>query len=147
VPEKKLSCSIHWHSSITIFTKQGHFVSINKGKLCGESHSSNIHKHKHKHTCRVNSNQFRQKMRCFGFIVIGLVAVLGGLPFSSNAKLEPCFYKKTCPQVHFIVFKVVEKVSRTDPRMPASLVRLFFHDCFVQVCKFTCLFILPFYLI
>ncbi|KAG5105195.1 hypothetical protein JHK82_042165 [Glycine max] len=73
-------------------------------------------------------------MRCFGFIVIGLVAVLGGLPFSSNAKLEPCFYKKTCPQVHFIVFKVVEKVSRTDPRMPASLVRLFFHDCFVQGC-------------
>ncbi|KAL5140737.1 Peroxidase 22 [Glycine soja] len=57
---------------------------------------------------------------------------LEGYPFSSNAGLDPFFYKKSCPQVHFIVFRVVEKVSRTDTRMPASLVRLFFHDCFVQ---------------
>lgn len=76
-----------------------------------------------------------RKMRCFGLVVIGLVVVLGGLPFSSNAGLDPFFYKKSCPQVHFIVFRVVEKVSRTDTRMPASFVRLFFHDCFVQVCK------------
>ncbi|KAG5005815.1 hypothetical protein JHK82_023795 [Glycine max] len=57
---------------------------------------------------------------------------LEGYPFSSNAGLDPFFYKKSCPQVHFIVFRVVEKVSRTDTRMPASFVRLFFHDCFVQ---------------
>ncbi|CAJ1962924.1 unnamed protein product [Sphenostylis stenocarpa] len=74
------------------------------------------------------------KMRFVCVVVMGLVVVLGGLPFSSDAQLDPCFYKKSCPQVHSIVFNVVQKVAKTDPRMPASLLRLFFHDCFVQGC-------------
>ncbi|XP_029125264.1 peroxidase 15-like [Cajanus cajan] len=75
-------------------------------------------------------------MRCLGLVAIALscvVAVLGGLPFS-NAQLDPYFYWNTCPKLHSIVFKVVKKVSKTDPRLPASLVRLHFHDCFVQGC-------------
>ncbi|XP_027933765.1 peroxidase E5-like [Vigna unguiculata] len=67
-------------------------------------------------------------------VVVTALVVLGGLPFSSDAQLDPFFYRWTCPPVRNVVFKVVEKVSRRDPRMPASLVRLFFHDCFVQGC-------------
>ncbi|XP_058752548.1 peroxidase E5-like [Vicia villosa] len=60
--------------------------------------------------------------------------VFGGLTFSSDAQLDPNFYAKTCPQLQPIVLKVLSKVAKKDPRMPASLIRLFFHDCFVQGC-------------
>lgn len=63
-----------------------------------------------------------------------VVVVFGGLPFSSNAQLSPDFYAKTCPQLQSIAFQILEKVSKTDSRMPASIIRLHFHDCFVQVC-------------
>lgn len=63
-----------------------------------------------------------------------VVVVFGGLPFSSNAQLRPDFYAKTCPQLQSIVFQILEKVSKTDSRMPASIIRLHFHDCFVQGC-------------
>ncbi|KAJ1420916.1 Secretory peroxidase [Sesbania bispinosa] len=63
-----------------------------------------------------------------------LVVVIGALPFPSNAQLDPSFYRNTCPKVHSIVREVVRAVSKKDPRMLASLVRLHFHDCFVQGC-------------
>ncbi|XP_061373671.1 peroxidase 15-like [Gastrolobium bilobum] len=63
-----------------------------------------------------------------------IVVVLGGLPFSSDAQLDPSFYRDTCPKVHSLVREVVRDVSKKDPRMLASLVRLHFHDCFVQGC-------------
>ncbi|WVY93799.1 hypothetical protein V8G54_032887 [Vigna mungo] len=67
-------------------------------------------------------------------VVVTALVVLGGLPFSSDAQLDPYFYLWTCPPVRHVVFKVVERASQKDPRLPASLVRLFFHDCFVQGC-------------
>nr|AII99874.1 peroxidase [Cicer arietinum] len=56
------------------------------------------------------------------------------LPFSLDAQLDPSFYSKTCTNVSSIVREVVRNVSKTDPRMLGSLVRLYFHDCFVQGC-------------
>ncbi|RDY07978.1 Peroxidase 15, partial [Mucuna pruriens] len=63
-----------------------------------------------------------------------LMMVLSALPFSSHANLDPSFYKDTCPTLHSIVSKVVRDVSKSDPRMLGSLLRLHFHDCFVQGC-------------
>ncbi|TKY66358.1 Peroxidase 15 [Spatholobus suberectus] len=63
-----------------------------------------------------------------------VLVVLGALPFSSDAQLEPSFYRETCPTVHSIVREVIRDVSKLDPRMLASLIRLHFHDCFVQGC-------------
>jgi len=73
-------------------------------------------------------------LRAVAIALCCVVVVLGGLPFSSNAQLDPAFYKNTCPKLHSIAFKVLRKVAKTDPRMPASIIRLHFHDCFVQVC-------------
>jgi len=72
-----------------------------------------------------------------------VVVVLGELPFSSNAQLDPSFYRNTCPNVSSIVREVIRSVSKKDPRMLGSLVRLHFHDCFVQVCILSsfCIFI------
>lgn len=47
--------------------------------------------------------------------------------------LFPEFYQFSCPQTNEIVMSVLERAIAQDPRMAASLLRLHFHDCFVQV--------------
>ncbi|XP_074295173.1 peroxidase 72-like [Silene latifolia] len=48
--------------------------------------------------------------------------------------LYPQFYDHSCPRAQEIVNSVVAKAVFEEPRMAASLVRLLFHDCFVQGC-------------
>uniref|UniRef100_A0A164YBU2 Peroxidase n=1 Tax=Daucus carota subsp. sativus TaxID=79200 RepID=A0A164YBU2_DAUCS len=55
----------------------------------------------------------------------------GGGTFSG---LFPEYYGFTCPQANDIVMSVLKKAIADDPRMAASLLRLHFHDCFVQGC-------------
>ncbi|OAY72816.1 Peroxidase 40 [Ananas comosus] len=43
-------------------------------------------------------------------------------------------YQTTCPQAEDIIFAGVEEAVANDPRMAASLLRLHFHDCFVDGC-------------
>lgn len=52
--------------------------------------------------------------------------------------LFPEFYQSSCPQVDDIVMSVLEKAIAKEPRMAASLLRLHFHDCFVQVFSYLC---------
>ncbi|KAL4380749.1 hypothetical protein AHAS_Ahas04G0064600 [Arachis hypogaea] len=72
-------------------------------------------------------SSFKVVALCYGVFMFGVF-------LSSEAQLDPSFYNKTCPNVHSIVREVINNVSKTDPRMPASLLRLHFHDCFVQGC-------------
>ncbi|XP_019180782.1 PREDICTED: peroxidase 40 [Ipomoea nil] len=44
------------------------------------------------------------------------------------------WYQDSCPEAEAIVFAWVERVVSEDPRMAASLLRLHFHDCFVNGC-------------
>ncbi|XP_031251888.1 peroxidase 12-like [Pistacia vera] len=44
------------------------------------------------------------------------------------------FYKKSCPKVESIVRKQLKKVFKDDIGQAAGLLRLHFHDCFVQGC-------------
>ncbi|KAL3734670.1 hypothetical protein ACJRO7_023939 [Eucalyptus globulus] len=48
--------------------------------------------------------------------------------------LFPEYYLYSCPQVNDIVVSVLEQAIEREPRMAASLLRLHFHDCFVQGC-------------
>lgn len=48
--------------------------------------------------------------------------------------LSPDFYISTCPQADEIVVSVLKKAIAKEQRIAASLLRLLFHDCFVQVC-------------
>ncbi|KAK7388027.1 hypothetical protein VNO78_22828 [Psophocarpus tetragonolobus] len=43
-------------------------------------------------------------------------------------------YQHTCPEAEAIIFYWVEQAVFEDSRMPASLLRLHFHDCFVNGC-------------
>lgn len=47
--------------------------------------------------------------------------------------LFPQFYDHSCPRALEIVKSVVAKAVAKEARMAASLLRLEFHDCFVQV--------------
>nr|GMC52255.1 peroxidase 9 [Ipomoea batatas] len=53
---------------------------------------------------------------------------------AANPGLSPFFYDASCPQANDIVMSVLERAIAEDPRMAASLLRLHFHDCFVQGC-------------
>ncbi|KAJ6953158.1 class III peroxidase [Populus alba x Populus x berolinensis] len=83
---------------------------------------------------------------CFSFIV--LIVLLSsttslahpgfgwggkGGPFGGGSSgLFPGFYQYSCPQANDIVMSVLRKAIAKDSRMAASLLRLHFHDCFVQ---------------
>nr|GMD47905.1 peroxidase 15 [Ipomoea batatas] len=52
----------------------------------------------------------------------------------SNAQLSSTFYSTTCPNVSSIVSTVMQQALQNDARIGASLIRLHFHDCFVNGC-------------
>jgi len=49
------------------------------------------------------------------------------------AKLTPNYYDKICPKALPIIKSIVKQAIVHEPRMGASLLRLHFHDCFVNV--------------
>ncbi|CAN6332993.1 unnamed protein product [Urochloa humidicola] len=60
-----------------------------------------------------------------------LLAMAGA---ASAAPLSSTFYDASCPGAYDIVRRVIQDARVSDPRIPASLIRLHFHDCFVQGC-------------
>lgn len=51
----------------------------------------------------------------------------------SSAALDPHFYDKTCPQAETIIHQAVRSAAVSDSKVPARILRMFFHDCFVRV--------------
>lgn len=52
---------------------------------------------------------------------------------STGNSLSYNYYEKTCPDVEFIVAKTVRDATASDKTVPAALLRLHFHDCFIRV--------------
>ncbi|XP_050387877.1 peroxidase 66 [Argentina anserina] len=52
----------------------------------------------------------------------------------SRAALDAHYYEKTCPQAEKIIFQTVYNASMHDPKVPARILRMFFHDCFIRGC-------------
>ncbi|XP_028766616.1 peroxidase 64-like isoform X3 [Neltuma alba] len=44
------------------------------------------------------------------------------------------YYKHTCPQAEYIVAGAVHKATMNDKTVPAALLRMHFHDCFIRGC-------------
>lgn len=61
----------------------------------------------------------------------------GVVPGGGYSGLFPDFYQFSCPQADDIVMSVLFNAISKDPRMAASLLRLHFHDCFVQVPQYS----------
>ncbi|XAR50803.1 Peroxidase [Bertholletia excelsa] len=56
------------------------------------------------------------------------------LVFSAQGQLSPNFYGTSCPNLQTIVRNAMTQAVNKEPRMAASILRLFFHDCFVNGC-------------
>lgn len=70
------------------------------------------------------------------YLIASILLASAPLSFSQNSNggfLSPQFYDRSCPQAQHIIQSVVWKAVAQQPRMAASLLRLHFHDCFVQV--------------
>ncbi|GJN19426.1 hypothetical protein PR202_gb06704 [Eleusine coracana subsp. coracana] len=63
-----------------------------------------------------------------------LLALCFLLSSAADGQLDTSFYASSCPGLEDIVSSGVGRAVAADRRMGASLVRLFFHDCFVQGC-------------
>ncbi|CAM0957801.1 unnamed protein product [Alopecurus aequalis] len=63
-----------------------------------------------------------------------LAAVCLLLHGGAAAELCVDYYDCTCPDAYKIVQGVLVEAHKSDPRIFASLIRLHFHDCFVQGC-------------
>ncbi|CAN1240634.1 Peroxidase 4 [Linum grandiflorum] len=66
------------------------------------------------------------------FCLILLLAVLSSA--AATGSLSPEYYLKTCPKAPAIVKAGVAAALKNETRMGASLLRLHFHDCFVNGC-------------
>ena len=52
---------------------------------------------------------------------------------SSSYSVSFGFYATSCPTAEIIVKNTVREASSLDPTLPGKLLRLVFHDCFVEV--------------
>ncbi|XP_016560412.1 peroxidase 64 isoform X2 [Capsicum annuum] len=53
---------------------------------------------------------------------------------SQGNALSSNYYAKTCPQAEDVVMKVVKEEAQKDRTVPATLLRMHFHDCFLRGC-------------
>lgn len=69
---------------------------------------------------------------CLGFVA--LVLVMMSLAAEGQGGFKTGFYSSSCPKAEDIVRSTVEAHFNKDPSVAAGLLRLHFHDCFVQGC-------------
>lgn len=69
-------------------------------------------------------------------LIVGFSLLVLVLMGSANASLSKDYYYSSCPRLFETVKCAVESAISKETRMGASLLRLFFHDCFVNVIIF-----------
>lgn len=73
---------------------------------------------------------------CFLNVNVAVLVVVFVILISvetSSSQLTPDFYDRVCPDALPVIRKIVQQAIQQEPRMGASLLRLHFHDCFVNV--------------
>ncbi|GAV74725.1 LOW QUALITY PROTEIN: peroxidase domain-containing protein, partial [Cephalotus follicularis] len=66
------------------------------------------------------------------YIIAFLCSILISVS-SPTIALSSNYYDKTCPNVESIVTNAVKSASLKDKTVPAALLRMHFHDCFIRV--------------
>lgn len=73
---------------------------------------------------------FQIKSMNFLCTILFIVSLLSSL---ASAQLSANFYATSCPNVQTLVRTATNQAVSNQPRQGASILRLFFHDCFVNV--------------
>lgn len=63
-------------------------------------------------------------------LVLAILAVL----CRGNSALSTKYYSKTCPKAEQAVADAVKQATANDKTVPAALLRMHFHDCFIRGC-------------
>ncbi|OIT25175.1 PREDICTED: peroxidase 64-like [Nicotiana attenuata] len=66
--------------------------------------------------------------------LIALVFAFALFSSSTVNALSSNYYDNTCPKAESTITKVVKKAMLNDKTVPAALLRMHFHDCFVRGC-------------
>ncbi|GJX57137.1 heme peroxidase [Tanacetum coccineum] len=75
-----------------------------------------------------------QKMNIISFSSLFVFFIFQIATASSDSGLSTKYYDRVCPQALPTIKRVVEDAVAQERRMGASLLRLHFHDCFVNGC-------------
>ncbi|KAG2631181.1 peroxidase 1-like [Panicum virgatum] len=67
-------------------------------------------------------------------LVVALLAAVLGASAGAGQQLDVGYYSKTCPAAEDIVRNETAAAVRESPDLAAALLRLHYHDCFVQGC-------------
>ncbi|OIT06734.1 PREDICTED: peroxidase 43-like [Nicotiana attenuata] len=67
-------------------------------------------------------------------VLVFFIVIFSYLAGISQGQLRVGFYESTCPNVEPIVSAVVREVAASNQNIAPVLLRLHFHDCFVQGC-------------
>lgn len=65
-------------------------------------------------------------------LLVSSILLLLSISLSVNA-LSSNYYDYTCPQLESIVTHAVKQAMSNDKTVPAALLRMHFHDCFIRV--------------
>ncbi|EEC75545.1 hypothetical protein OsI_12177 [Oryza sativa Indica Group] len=84
---------------------------------------------------RPASRSRTQRHRLSAPFMVLLFLALATSSTVANAQLSDSYYDASCPAALLTIRTVVSAAVLLDPRMGASLLRLHFHDCFVQAIK------------
>ncbi|KAF5737350.1 peroxidase A2-like [Tripterygium wilfordii] len=76
----------------------------------------------------------RYTSKCISLAVGSLLLTLILSLHQGNSQLTANFHATTCPNLSTIVSNAVQQALQSDSRIGASLLRLHFHDCFVNGC-------------
>ncbi|XP_048134023.1 uncharacterized protein LOC115750992 [Rhodamnia argentea] len=81
-----------------------------------------------------NSPESFMETRVFNLNPLVCLVVFLAHVVASSAQLSFGFYAASCPTAEFIVRNTVRSASSSDATIPGKLLRLLFHDCFVEGC-------------
>jgi peroxidase len=76
----------------------------------------------------------KANMASYTFLLFVLVAAFAISEADGKEKLSTDFYSSSCPELLSIVDKGIITAIKKETRIGASLLRLHFHDCFVNGC-------------
>ncbi|KAJ8618852.1 hypothetical protein MRB53_015038 [Persea americana] len=77
---------------------------------------------------------FPSYVKTIFYSIAMILALVFSLLGPAMGQLIVGFYSSTCPNAEEIVSSVVQEAVHEDPTMAAALLRLHYHDCFVQGC-------------